>query len=54
MIIAFDDYFNFNRTGVSGEKRAFEEVLQSEGARFNFQPYIQYGYAGMSFICEEK
>jgi len=54
MILAFDDYFNFNETGVSGEKRAFYEVLNHHNGRFNYEPYIQFAYAGMSFVVEEK
>lgn len=53
MVVAFDDYFNFNQSGVSGERRALEERLASAGGRVRFQPYIQYGYAGQSFIVED-
>ena len=54
MIIAFDDYFNYNNTGVSGEKRAFVEMMNNQDFRYAFQPYIQYAYAGMSFVVEER
>lgn len=54
VIIAFDDYFNFNQSGVSGERRALEERLATGDGRFRLQPYIQYGYAGHSFIVEDS
>ncbi|MBL6427650.1 MAG: methyltransferase [Maritimibacter sp.] len=53
MILAFDDFFNFNHTGISGEKRAFSEFASITSENFSFQPYIQYAYAGMSYIVED-
>jgi hypothetical protein len=55
MILAFDDYFCVNRTGMSGEARAFRELYMSEpDSPFTFEPYIQYGWAGMSFVVATR
>lgn len=53
MIIAFDDYFCFSDRTVSGERKAFLDVL-GDDQRFRFLAYVQYGWHGMSFIVEEK
>ncbi len=53
MIIAFDDYFCFSDRTVSGERKAFLDTLEPDD-RFQFLPYVQFGWHGMSFIVEEK
>jgi hypothetical protein len=53
MIIAFDDYFCFSNTAISGERRALLEFTEKE-ARFNFLPFVQFGWSGMSFIVEDN
>jgi O-methyltransferase len=53
MILAFDDYFCWSNTQVSGERRAIEEVLASD-SNWQLVPYIQYGWHGMSFVVESK
>ena len=53
MIIAFDDYYCFSKSALSGERKALLEFTLSD-RRFNFAPYVQFGWAGMSFIVEDK
>jgi len=53
MVIAFDDYYCFSSTGMSGERRAYLELVGLE-QRFNFLPYLNFGWHGMSFIVEER
>jgi len=52
MILAFDDYFCTSQAAVSGERLCLREFAR-ETPEFNFLPYAQYGWAGMSFIVEE-
>jgi predicted O-methyltransferase YrrM len=53
MIIAFDDYFCWSPTQVSGERRA---MLEAFGAheKWNLHPYMQWGWHGQSFVVEDK
>lgn len=53
MIIAFDDYWCYGSDGVSGERRAFIEVFES-APKWRFEPYMPYGWSGMSFVVEER
>lgn len=53
MIVAFDDYYCFSKNTLSGERRAFVELALRD-RRFNFEPYVQFGWHGMSFIVEDK
>ena len=53
MIIAFDDYFCWSATQVSGERRAMLEMF-SENSEWELLPYMQYGWHGLSFIVESK
>jgi len=53
MIIAFDDYYCFSAKFISGERKAFLEFMSSDH-RFNFSPYVQFGWHGMSFIVEDR
>ena len=53
MIIVFDDYYCLSSTAMSGERRAYLEFINKEH-RFDFLPYLQFGWHGMSFIVEDK
>ncbi len=53
MIIAFDDYFCFSDRTISGERKAFVDIFGND-QRFQFLPYVQYGWHGMSFIVEDR
>ncbi len=53
MIVAFDDYFCWSSTQVSGERKALRE-FQTRNPRWEFLPFIQYGWGGMSFLVEDK
>jgi O-methyltransferase len=53
MVIALDDYYCFSATQIAGERRALlEAFMQHE--RWVLVPYIQYGWAGASFIVESR
>ena len=51
MIIAFDDYYCWSSTQISGERTAMLE-FQANNPQWNFLPFIQYGWGGMSFVIE--
>ncbi|MDH4021902.1 MAG: TylF/MycF family methyltransferase [Gammaproteobacteria bacterium] len=53
MIIAFDDYFCWSATQVSGERRAMLEAF-GRHERWQLLPYTQFGYHGQSFVVEDK
>ncbi|MBI1898580.1 MAG: hypothetical protein HYS04_18910 [Acidobacteria bacterium] len=53
MIIACDDYFLNSASAGSGERMALFEVFAQDG-RWNLLPYLTYGYAGVSFIVEDR
>lgn len=53
MILAFDDYFCWSPTQVSGERLAMMEAFDNS-ERWNLLPYLQYSWAGMSFVIEDK
>lgn len=53
MVIAFDDYFCFSDRTISGERKAFLDVLGGNKT-YQFLPYVQYGWHGMSFITEDR
>lgn len=53
MIIAFDDYFCWSPTQISGERLAMLEVF-SNNDRYELVPYIQFGWHGNSFVVEDK
>ena len=53
MIIAFDDYFCYSKNQMSGERLAMLEMF-SENNRWELCPYMQFGWAGNSFIIEDK
>lgn len=53
MILAFDDYYCWSQTAVSGERAAAHEIF-NDHPRFRLLPYMPIGWAGMSFVVEEK
>ena len=53
MILAFDDYYCWSGTQVSGERRACAEIFLN-AKEWALVPYVQFGWAGMSFLVERK
>jgi hypothetical protein len=53
MLIAFDDYYWFSSTQLSGERRAMLEFFKNN-PKWNLEPYMQYSFAGKCFIVEDK
>ncbi|MGE3770887.1 MAG: TylF/MycF/NovP-related O-methyltransferase [Bdellovibrionales bacterium] len=53
MIIAFDDWFCPWPGDIAGERKAFLEFAETQ-TQFHFQPYLQFGWSGYSFIVEDK
>lgn len=53
MIIAFDDYFCSSASQISGERRAMLELFANND-RWALLPYMQFGWAGNSFVVEGK
>jgi len=53
MIIALDDYFAYTATDISGERRALNEFLTTD-QRFNFVPFLRYGWASLAFVLESR
>jgi hypothetical protein len=52
MILAFDDYFCWSSTQISGERRASLELMERE-KQWNFVRYRDYGWAGTSYLVEK-
>jgi hypothetical protein len=53
MIIAFDDYFCWTSTQVSGERRAMNEAFRDH-PRWQLLPFMQFGWHGQSFVVEDR
>jgi len=53
MIIAFDDYYCWSPTQVSGERKACAEYFRNN-EKWVLLPFIKYGWGGMSFVVEDK
>jgi hypothetical protein len=53
MIIAFDDYYCWSATQVSGERKACAEYFRNS-EKWVLLPFIKYGWGGMSFVVEDK
>lgn len=53
MILAFDDYFCWSASQISGERLAFLDLL-ADHPDWDFLPYIQFGWHGQSFVVEHK
>jgi hypothetical protein len=52
MIIAFDDYYCWSPSHRAGERRAAEEAFAGDH-RWRLERYVQYGWAGQSFVVED-
>ena len=53
MIVAFDDYYCWSGTAVSGERNACNEFF-ADHPEFRLLPYLPFGWHGMSFVIEDK
>lgn len=53
MILTLDDYYCYSSTQVSGARRASVEVFAAN-PDWRLVPYVQFGWAGMSYIVESK
>lgn len=53
MIVAFDDYYCWSSTALSGERSACDEFFRDHST-FSLAPYLQFGWHGMSFIVEHR
>lgn len=51
MIVAFDDYFLWDKSEVSGERAALDEFLVAN-PQWHFERYKDVHYAGVSFVVE--
>jgi O-methyltransferase len=52
-VVAFDDYYCYGPTQPSGERLAASEFF-GDHELWQLVPYIQYGWAGMSFVVEGR
>jgi O-methyltransferase len=52
MILGFDDYYCYSANVPSGERLAVAEAFSSENLPWRLVPYVQFGWAGMSFVVE--
>ena len=53
MIIAFDDYYCWSSTAVSGERKACADYFRNN-KEWALHPYVQFGWHGMSFAVEKR
>ncbi len=53
MILGFDDYFCYSSEQLAGERRALLESFPADG-RWFLLPYMQFGWAGLSFVVEDR
>lgn len=51
MVLAFDDYHCWSATATAGERKAAEEFFTTR-ADLRLQPYLGFGWHGMSFVVE--
>jgi hypothetical protein len=52
MIVAFDDYFCWSGSQISGERRAMLD-FSAGSDEWKWVPYVQFGWHGMSFVIED-
>ncbi len=52
MILAFDDYYCWSTEVPSGERLALADAFGEGNSLWRLLPYVQYGWAGMSFVVE--
>ena len=53
MVIASDDYYCYSETHASGERMALGQLFETN-ERWRLVPFVQWGWAGMSFIVEDR
>ena len=53
MVVAFDDYFCWSPTHASGERAAWREHVAADDT-WQWVPYLQYGWAGQSYVLEAR
>lgn len=53
-IIGFDDYFCYSSEGPSGERQAAADHFERNQSQWQLVPYVQFGWAGMSFVVERR
>jgi hypothetical protein len=53
MIVAFDDYFCWSRSQISGERRAMLE-FSAANDDWEWVPFVQFGWHGTSFVIEDR
>lgn len=53
MIIAFDDYYCWSPTAISGERKACSDYFRNS-KEWILVPYVQFGWHGMSFVVERR
>ena len=52
MIVAFYDYYCYSSEVPSGERLALAEAFGKDNFEWRLLPYVQFGWAGMSFVVE--
>lgn len=52
MILGFDDYYCWSSELPSGERLAVAEFFGNAESAWRLLPYVQFGWAGMSFVVE--
>src|SRR5439155_2138732 len=53
MIVAFDDYFCWSATELSGDRKAMLEFARANPG-WHWLPYMQFGWHAMSFVIEDR
>lgn len=53
MIVAFDDWFCWSASQISGERRAWLELVEAD-RRWTWVPYMHFGWGGASFVLESR
>jgi hypothetical protein len=53
MIIAFDDWYCWSATQMSGERKAMLD-FQARDDRWEWVEYMRYGWHGNSFVIEDR
>lgn len=53
MIVAFDDYFCWSSSALSGERTALLEFIEAN-SRWNFLRYRDFDFGGTSFVVEDR
>lgn len=51
MVLGFDDYYCWSAEAPSGERLALAEFFDGN-SEWRLLPYVQFGWAGMSFVVE--